>query len=223
MATDANAIACALIEQLEQLRLAAYPDPVSRGKPYTIGFGNTCLANGATVTLGCRLADRAAAVALFSATLDKLQPKLAAMLTVTLEPCQIAALLSLQYNVGSTALRTSTLLRLLNAGNRIGAADQFLAWDKGEVDHRLVTIHGLETRRQLERAVFLGLVDITSSAPAAARPTPAAAAAPSHHVVTATRPAPAPAAIADQSTADLNDAELARVQSAGTPDGGATP
>jgi len=48
-------------------------------------------------------------------------------------------------------LRHSTLLRMVNAGDFLGAADQFLRWNKagGKV------LPGLVLRREAERQLFL--------------------------------------------------------------------
>ena len=74
------------------------------------------------------------------------------MVTREMTPGQEAALLSFAYNVGTRALRDSTLLRLLNGGDAKGAAEEFGKWvyASGHV------LNGLVTRRKLERAVFLG-------------------------------------------------------------------
>ena len=55
------------------------------------------------------------------------------------------------YNVGTGALQKSTLIKLLNAGDTQGAADQFLRWNKagGQV------VAGLTRRREAERKLFL--------------------------------------------------------------------
>ena len=70
-----------------------------------------------------------------------------------LEPTsnQLAALVSFAYNVGTMNLRTSTLLKLFNAGDFAGAAEQFPRWNKaaGKV------LPGLITRRTAEQALFL--------------------------------------------------------------------
>ena len=62
------------------------------------------------------------------------------------------ALVSLCYNIGSGAFRSSTVLRLLNSGDYEGAASAFSMWRKagGQVNN------GLVRRRQLEIALFLG-------------------------------------------------------------------
>lgn len=65
---------------------------------------------------------------------------------------EIAALTSLSYNIGIGALASSTLMRMFNAGDRAGAAEQFKRWNKaqGKISD------GLIRRRAHERRVFLG-------------------------------------------------------------------
>ncbi|WLH87869.1 lysozyme [Pseudomonas sp. FP453] len=62
------------------------------------------------------------------------------------------ALMSFTYNLGAANLGTSTLLKLLNAGDYPGAAEQFPRWNKagGQV------LAGLTKRRAAERVMFLG-------------------------------------------------------------------
>lgn len=63
------------------------------------------------------------------------------------------AMISLAYNIGRTAFRNSTLLKLFNAGDKSGAADQFPRWvysgDKSKPNA------GLVARRERERELFL--------------------------------------------------------------------
>jgi lysozyme len=63
---------------------------------------------------------------------------------------QFDALVSFTFNVGTGALHTSSLVKLLNAGDCKGAAAQFDRWKfaKGRV------LNGLVTRRAEERALF---------------------------------------------------------------------
>lgn len=58
-----------------------------------------------------------------------------------------AAYLSFTYNVGVGAFSKSTLLKKLNKGDRLGACEQLLRWNKagGKV------LNGLTKRRQAER------------------------------------------------------------------------
>jgi hypothetical protein len=64
---------------------------------------------------------------------------------------QFSALVSLAYNVGIGALRGSTLLRLLNARDYAGAANQFPRWNRGGGR----VLPGLVKRRAAERDLFL--------------------------------------------------------------------
>lgn len=75
------------------------------------------------------------------------------LVSVPLSTNQHAALVSFVYNVGCGAFQDSTLLRLLNAGNVTGAADEFLKWNKAAG----VVAQGLVDRRFIERDVFLGV------------------------------------------------------------------
>lgn len=62
------------------------------------------------------------------------------------------ALTSFVYNVGETAFKESTLLKLLKKGYYLRAADQFLRWKYGDNKRELP---GLVNRRKKERQVFL--------------------------------------------------------------------
>lgn len=70
---------------------------------------------------------------------------------VPLSTNQFAALVSFTYNLGPGNLRSSTLLRKLNAGDYAGAAAEFPRWNKagGRV------LAGLTRRRAAEQALFM--------------------------------------------------------------------
>ena len=69
------------------------------------------------------------------------------------------ALVSLVFNIGVGAFKNSTLLKKLNAGDYLGAADQFLVWRK--VGKKVV--NGLVARRARERAMFLSGLEVHST------------------------------------------------------------
>jgi lysozyme len=73
------------------------------------------------------------------------------MVKIEVNDNQFAALVSFAYNLGNANLASSLLLKKLNSGDVLGAADQFLKWD--HVDG--VIVLGLTRRRQAERALFL--------------------------------------------------------------------
>jgi lysozyme len=82
----------------------------------------------------------------------ELGARIDALVIVPLEAHELAALALFADNVGIEAFRNSTLLRKLNAGDRLGAANQFIRWNKanGRV------LRGLTIRRAAERALFVG-------------------------------------------------------------------
>lgn len=149
MTTDAwLPLALRIIKKWEGCRLTAYPDPGTGGDPWTIGWGTT----GPTIKRGLKWTQAQADAAL-EADVREFGRDVRAAVKVPLEPHQMAALVSLAYNIGIGALRGSTLLRLLNAGNYKGAADQFGRWCRagGRV------MQGLVNRRADESRLFRGL------------------------------------------------------------------
>lgn len=76
--------------------------------------------------------------------------------SVPLSENQKSALVSLAYNIGAQAFRTSTLVRLLNAGNYDAAAAQFAVWNKvrDQNSGMLVVSSGLDSRRRSEMELF---------------------------------------------------------------------
>lgn len=86
---------------------------------------------------------------------EKILKFLSENVKVFLTDNQKIALTSLAYNVGVGALRTSTLLKKLNAGDYAAAADEFLKWDKATVNGVKKVVKGLTIRRVAEREKFL--------------------------------------------------------------------
>ncbi|MCP1235983.1 lysozyme [Gluconobacter kondonii] len=134
-----------------------------RSKPYvcpagywTIGYGSRWLADRQPVTARSVSISEATASSLLLQTVMTLDAALSRLVKVSLSDVQRASLLSWQYNVGTAAVASSTLLRKLNAGDYTGAADELLRWDKATVRGHLVELPGLAKRRAYERDVFLG-------------------------------------------------------------------
>lgn len=86
------------------------------------------------------------------------------LVNVPLEQHEFDALVSFTYNLGpdidddkiAEGLGDSTLLKKLNAGDKAGAADEFLNWNKARVGGVLMPIAGLTRRRRAERDMFRG-------------------------------------------------------------------
>ncbi len=132
-----------LIKSFEGLRLSAYKCPAD---VWTIGYGTTAgVKPGQTITP--ERADE-----LLREDVAKVEAQVLRTIKVPLKQGQFDALVSFTYNLGVGNLADSTLARLLNAGDYMGAAAQFDRWNKagGKV------LKGLVTRRAAERAMFEG-------------------------------------------------------------------
>ena len=131
------------IKIAEGLRLKAYLDT---GGVWTIGYGHTGpeVVKGLTITME-------QAEALLTEDLRTAEDHVNSAVKVKLTQNQFDALVSFVYNIGGGAFKESTLLRLLNAGDYEGAANQLPRWVKD--NGRL--IDGLVNRRREERELFL--------------------------------------------------------------------
>jgi lysozyme len=144
---QASPKARALIEEFEGLRLTAYQD--QRGI-WTIGYGHT----GPEVHAGLVWTQAQAEAALIS-DMQRTVLGVIKSLDVAIGQNQFDALVSFTFNVGVDAEQHSTLLRLVNSGHSVQAAEQFLRWDHVNG----VENDGLKRRRKAERDLFLeGLV-----------------------------------------------------------------
>lgn len=134
-----------LIKSFEGLKLTAYPDPATGGDPWTIGYGTT----GPNVKKGLKITEAQAKDWLIE-DINKFADGVDKLVTVRINENQKAALTSFAYNVGLGNLKSSTLLRLVNAGDFKGAQAQFARWNKaaGKV------MAGLTRRRAAEAALF---------------------------------------------------------------------
>jgi lysozyme len=143
-----------VIKGFEGLRLSAYRDTAG---VWTIGYGSTRYHDDKPVKPGDKLANAAQADALFANTLGQYEGSVNSNVHVPLTVNQFDALVSFCYNEGTGALHGSTLLRLLNAKDYAGAADQFLVWDKitDPQTQKKVVCDALVKRRKAERFLFL--------------------------------------------------------------------
>lgn len=134
-----------LIQEFEGCELGAYLDVA--GIP-TIGWGHT----GPEVRLGQTITQDQAD-ALFDKDTDRFEAAVEE-LAPTATDNQFAALVSFAYNLGEGGLKSSTLLRLHNAGEYEKAAEQFVRWNKARVNGKLVPVRGLTRRREAEAALY---------------------------------------------------------------------
>jgi len=134
-----------LIKELESFRSKAYPDPESKdGLPITIGYGR---AHGVSLGDVCTPAQ---AEQWLREDVQDAEDCINAHVTVPLSQHAYDALVSFIYNLGCGEFERSTLLKLLNQGDRIGAANEFHKWvyAGGRISG------GLRSRREREAHVF---------------------------------------------------------------------
>jgi lysozyme len=92
--------------------------------------------------------------------------------TVAITQNMFDSLVDFTFNAGGGALMTSSLLKLLNAHDDLtDCANEFLLWDKTEINGVLTVDAELLGRRQRERALFL--TPNAKVTPAAVTPEPA--------------------------------------------------
>lgn len=72
---------------------------------------------------------------------------------------QFDAMVSFSYNIGATAYCGSSFARKFNAGDNLGAAEEFPKWSYATVNGQKVRVQGLVNRRLAERTLFLTPVE----------------------------------------------------------------
>lgn len=131
-----------LIKKFEGCILKAYKCPAG---VWTIGYGHTAgVKEGQTIT-------KKEAEALLKHDLITFETHVSNLITVVINQNQFDALVSFCYNLGPGNLKSSTLLKLINAKNFNGAAEQFDHW----VYAGGKKLNGLVKRRAAEKALFL--------------------------------------------------------------------
>lgn len=131
-----------LLQKFEGLSLRAYRD----GPGWSIGYGHylgTGNAEGKTI-------DRAEAERLFNQDTAATEALVSVIARSPLQH-EFDAMVSLAYNIGAGGFKDSTVLRLHNAGDRLGAADAFRMWNKSQGQ----VLKVLVDRREKERGVYL--------------------------------------------------------------------
>ncbi|MER3385452.1 lysozyme [Pectobacterium aroidearum] len=139
-----NEAGLSLIKSFEGLKLTKYRDTAGK---WTIGYGHLILPNE---NFDNGITPQEADL-LLRQDLKTAENGVQHYVNVDLNGNQFGALTSFTYNLGVNSLKTSTLLRLLNQADYVGAAAQFPRWDKdGEQ-----VVEGLLRRREAEKALFL--------------------------------------------------------------------
>ena len=132
-----------LIKKFEGCELKAYQDSVG---VWTIGYGHTKgVEEDQEIT-------QDEAEDMLASELDEYEGYIRDMVECDLEQCQFDALVAWVYNLGPTNLRSSTMLKRLNANDLDDVPNQIKRWDKagGKV------LAGLVRRREAESLLFEG-------------------------------------------------------------------
>lgn len=139
-----------LIKNFEGLELKAYYDIAG---VLTIGYGWTNKINGKDIYPGMTITEQEAE-RLLRCGLVKYEEGVNSMLKVKVNQNQYDALVSFAYNLGVSALRNSTLMKKLNAGDFAGASDEFPKWNRATINGIKKSVAGLTRRRLAEQYLF---------------------------------------------------------------------
>ncbi|MDE1868245.1 MAG: lysozyme [Thaumarchaeota archaeon] len=142
-----------MIKEFEGCRLEAYPDPVSGGDPWTIGYG----ATGPDIKEGTVWTQEQADNDL-SQRVNKLEDRVRKIVQTDLPEGCFAPLVSFAYNLGIERLASSHLLTFINHREFDRAANEFPKWD--HVDGRVIA--DLVKRRNKEREFFVNALQENS-------------------------------------------------------------
>lgn len=137
-----------LIKKYEGFSSKPYKCPA--GIP-TIGYGSTFYLNGNKVTMKDTPISEEVALSILFSVVEDFSKKVEKLLKVPVNQNQFDALVDFSYNLGIGNFQKSTLLKLVNNKDFIGASKQFKKWNKsnGKV------LNGLTNRRKEEEELFL--------------------------------------------------------------------
>ena len=139
-----NAAGIDLIKSFEGLRLDSYRCSANVA---TVGYGHT----GPDVRIPMTITEERAEE-LLREDLARFETGVEALIGSTpTNDNQFSALVSLAFNIGLGALATSTVLKRHKLGNKLGAANAILMWNRGGGR----VLKGLMRRREAERKLYL--------------------------------------------------------------------
>ena len=151
--------ATAVVKRVEGFSATPYDDNGSKpGGTWTIGYGTIVDANGNPVTPQTAPITEPQAVDLLVRDMDGAGEAVARRVKVALLVREAAALISWTYNLGEGALKSSTLLTDVNAGDKAAVPAQMRKW----IHQNGAPLVGLLRRRWAEAAIFVG-VDPTNA------------------------------------------------------------
>lgn len=131
-----------IVAQFEGLRTKTYLDAV--------GIPTVCYGETQGVSMG-QVESKESCDKMLAMRLAYFYQRVDYLIVPEISKEEMAAYSSLAYNIGVGAFEKSTLLRLLNSGQRIAACNELLRWNKagGQI------LRGLVVRREKERDLCL--------------------------------------------------------------------
>lgn len=140
-----GAVCCLFVGSAEGVRQNAYPDPATRGAPWTICYGET-----AGVKPGDHRTMEQCKAGLI-AGLDHYADDVEKCIRQPMTDGEFVAYVSLAWNIGPSKFCRSSVARLKNAGKPKEACDAILRFNRAAG----VVFPGLTLRRTRERAMCL--------------------------------------------------------------------
>jgi GH24 family phage-related lysozyme (muramidase) len=135
-----------LIKTFEGLRETAVRLPDGR---WTIGYGHVRTAREGLTITGKDAQD------LLVHDLRPIEFAVSALIYAPLLQSQFDALVSLAFNISLGQFRESEIVRHLNAGDYLAAANGFDLWRKARINGRVMIVDALVRRRAAEKSMFL--------------------------------------------------------------------
>lgn len=137
-------------QEFEGLKLNAYVDPATGGEPITIGYGHTGSLSGSKVRMGQTIT-KEQAVEFMKADLLQVWKNLQPLIKVELTPNQWAALISFAGNVKWTSVKSSSVIKYINAGRLAEVPGRMALYRLGDGK----VMNGLVRRRVVEGALWM--------------------------------------------------------------------
>lgn len=140
-----TSVAVTLIGGFEGLRTIAYPDPATKGPPWTVCYGETA---------GVEPGDRYTVEQckdMLQESLQKYAKGVERCVIAPLPDKRYVALVSFAYNVGVGSACGSSVVKLINAGKTREGCDALLKWNRAAG----IVFPGLTKRRERERQFCL--------------------------------------------------------------------
>ena len=145
-----------LVKSFEGLRRRSEPLP---GGGWIVGYGHTRSARQ-----GVEVTEREAEY-LLRYDLREVEKMVRNSIHAPLNQNEFDAIISFAWNIGRDSFHSSDVLKYINAGEMIAAAESFSAWRKARVDGRSIVVDALVRRRAAEKNLFLSHPSGPPSAP----------------------------------------------------------